>query len=302
MPTWRRRSQPSPAPTAPSIDAGPTPRPDPPEGANNLVFVVFDSLRHDTAVASGMPNMARLGSIQRRWSYASWTAPSHYNLLMGLLPHDSPSQVYASEHYKADFNRYGERLGIPGIEFSSLLPSLWLPSFLQGFGFRTQAVVSMPVLNRHTPVNLGFDSYELMPKHNDMGAIVDRLSFDDRPSFTLLNVGETHYPYATPDEDPAEWPRISGLHGVVKRLDTGGDVAPDFFDADQLEVLRARQVRAAAHVDRTLEHLYDVVPPGTWLVVMADHGELFGEAGYFGHGPIAHDKVFEVPFVEGRIR
>jgi glucan phosphoethanolaminetransferase (alkaline phosphatase superfamily) len=36
--------------------------------------------------------------------------------------------------------------------------------------------------------------------------------------------------------------------------------------------------------------------------VTSDHGELFGEAGYFGHGPIAHDKVFEVPYVEGLLR
>jgi hypothetical protein len=33
--------------------------------------------------------------------------------------------------------------------------------------------------------------------------------------------------------------------------------------------------------------------------VTADHGELFGEDGYFGHGPIQHPKVLEVPFVEG---
>ena len=31
----------------------------------------------------------------------------------------------------------------------------------------------------------------------------------------------------------------------------------------------------------------------------ADHGELFGEEGFFGHGPIQHPKVTEVPFVEG---
>jgi len=36
--------------------------------------------------------------------------------------------------------------------------------------------------------------------------------------------------------------------------------------------------------------------------VTADHGELFGEAGYFGHGPIMHEKCFEVPFVEGMLR
>ena len=34
----------------------------------------------------------------------------------------------------------------------------------------------------------------------------------------------------------------------------------------------------------------------------ADHGELFGEAGYFGHGPIMHEKCFEVPFLEGKLK
>jgi glucan phosphoethanolaminetransferase (alkaline phosphatase superfamily) len=35
--------------------------------------------------------------------------------------------------------------------------------------------------------------------------------------------------------------------------------------------------------------------------VTSDHGELFGEDGYFGHGPINHEKVLEVPFVEGMV-
>jgi hypothetical protein len=34
-------------------------------------------------------------------------------------------------------------------------------------------------------------------------------------------------------------------------------------------------------------------------MVTSDHGELFGEGGFFGHGPVAHEKVFEVFFVEG---
>jgi arylsulfatase A-like enzyme len=51
-----------------------------------------------------------------------------------------------------------------------------------------------------------------------------------------------------------------------------------------------------------LERLFDTVPAGTWIVVTADHGELFGEGGFFGHGPIMHEKVFEVPFIEGLLR
>jgi hypothetical protein len=272
------------------------------------VIVVLDSLRYDSCLAAEPVNLVRLGPIERRWSYASWTAPSHYNLLMGLLPHSSPSRVYASEYYKRDFARYTERLGVPGIEFRRLLPSIYLPTYLRAqLGYRTHALVSMPVLNPATPVNRDFDSFELMPRHNDMAAMLDRLSFgEDRPSFWLLNVGETHYPYALPDEDPSEWPRISGVHGVFKHLDeliVGGKLTEqeqDFFDDEALDRLRDRQVRAARHVDGLLERLFDLVPPNTWIVVTSDHGELFGEDGYFGHGPIAHDKVLEVPFVEGR--
>jgi membrane-anchored protein YejM (alkaline phosphatase superfamily) len=71
------------------------------------------------------------------------------------------------------------------------------------------------------------------------------------------------------------------------------------FDAATLEVLRERQIQAVRHIDGVMEQLYDRVPDNTWLIVTSDHGELFGEDGYFGHGPILHEKVLEVPFVEG---
>ena len=279
---------------------------EPPPGARNFVVVVLDSLRYDSWIEAHPTSLATLGQVERRFSYASWTAPSHYNLLMGLLPHSSPHEVYASEYYKQDFLRYSERLGVEGIEFKRLLPSLFLPTFLRRqLGYRTHALVSMPVLNPHTPINRDFDSFELMPTHNDMAAMLDRLEFSsERPSFYLLNVGETHYPYALPDEDPGRWPRISGVHGVFKRLDTAeGQPLPDqpeeFFDATALRELRSRQIRAVEYLDGLFARLFDMLPDDTWVVVTSDHGELFGEDRYFGHGPIQHEKVFEVPFVEG---
>ncbi|MDZ7723799.1 MAG: sulfatase-like hydrolase/transferase [candidate division KSB1 bacterium] len=65
--------------------------------------------------------------------------------------------------------------------------------------------------------------------------------------------------------------------------------------------LRERQIRAVEYLDTVLERLFNSVPVNTYITVTSDHGELFGEQGYFGHGPIMHDKVFEVPFVEGRL-
>ncbi len=280
-------------------------------GLNNYILVVFDSCRFDSWAAAEPRNLAQLGEVERRWSYASWTSPSHYNLLIGLMPHLSPPQVYASDYYKRDFVKYCERLGADGIEFKSLLPNLYLPSFLKKLGYRTHAMVSLPVLNPATVLNCDFDSFELMPRHNDMEAMIDRMDFsDDAPSFYLLNVGETHYPYALPDEDPEEWPKISGVHGVFRHLDDqvvggqliGGDDARKIFDQQKLDRLRARQVETVRYLDRVVARLYDAVPRDTYITVTADHGELFGEDGYFGHGPVHHDKVYEVPFVEGKIR
>src|SRR6185369_15213853 len=162
----------------------------------------------------------------------------------------------------------------------------------------------LPVLNPKTILNHGFDSYTLMDKHNDMRAIVRRMKFPgDRPSFHLLNVGESHYPYALPDEPAEEWPRISGVHGVFKHLDdqvVGGKLLKKkdkFFDNKKMDALRQRQVEAVKYLDRVVEELFDTVPKNTYITILADHGELFGEDGYFGHGPIHHEKVWEVPFV-----
>src|SRR5581483_288544 len=280
--------------------------PEPPRGALNLVIVVLDSLRYDSWLAATPRSLAFLGKAERRFSYASWTAPSHYNLLMGLLPHSSPAHVYASEYYKQDFLRYSERLGVPDMEFKRLIPSLFLPSYLKHtLGYATHARVSMPVLNRFTPINHDFDTYELMPAHNDMAAIVEQVSFDEnRPSFWLLNVGETHYPYGWPGNDGRDLPHISGVHGVFKRLDDPAGLGTDaleFFSSGQLKSLHERQIAALEYLDGVFERLLAKLPRNTWLIVTSDHGELFGEDGYFGHGPIAHNKVLEVPFLEGRV-
>jgi sulfatase-like protein len=278
-----------------------------PMSPRNFVLVVLDSLRYDSWLAARPRSLDSLGPVERRFSYASWTAPSHYNLLMGLLPHSSPSGVYASEYYKRDFLRYRDRLGVQDMEFKRVLPSIFMPTFLKHtLGYRTHARVSMPVLNQFTPINRDFDSYALMPSHNDMAAMLEQLTFDEeRPTFWLLNVGETHYPYAVPGQDASDLPHVSGVHGVFKKLDewrAEGGAEAEFFNAARLKELHERQVGALEYLDGVLGRLIERLPANTWLTVTSDHGELFGEDGYFGHGPISHEKVLEVPFVEGLVR
>jgi len=307
-----KKKEPPKRPVRPVLARGPEPHPEP-QADNNFIIVILDSCRYDSFMAAEPKVMPKLGQVEKRFSYASWTAPSHYNLLTGLLPHTTPAHVYASEYYKEDFFNYNARLGAKGIEFSKMVPALWFPTLLRKtLGYRTHARVSLPVLNPKTCINRDFDTFQLMDAHNDMRAMLPTMKFGtDRPSFYMLNVGETHYPYAKPDEDSSMWPRISGVNGVFKKLDTQIDEqgnliedagAPQFFDQDRLDQLRERQIDTVRYIDGVVEELFDMVPENTYLVITADHGELFGEAGYFGHGPIMHDKCFEVPYLEGKIR
>ena len=165
-----------------------------PVRGNNYVLIIFDSCRYDSLVEARPRTICKLGTLEQRWSYASWTAPSHYNLLSGLLPHHSPKQVFASDYYKKD----------------------------------------------------------------------------------LLQV----------------------VGGKLKENGNGNL----FFSRAKCRMLRDRQVKAIQYLDRVVEELFDIVPKNTYVTITADHGELFGEDGYFGHGPIQHEKVLEVPFVEGKLR
>lgn len=285
---------------------GPAPRPDPPDGARHVVVVILDSLRYDSLLAAQPRVLPRLGPIERRFTYATWTAPSHYALLTGLLPHRAPTGVVAHEVYRDDLGAWAPRLGLPAAGWGAMLPDLWLPRWLQAHGYQTGARVSLPTLNPATPLNRAFDDYTQAERHNDLPALLASLRFDGgRPWFWLVNAGETHYPYATAEEPEAHWPKLHGVHGVFRRLAAGAPVhaseAAEAFDAARLDLLRRRQVRAAAHCDRALEALFDACPRGTRIIVTADHGECFGEGGWFGHGPIPHEKVLEVPFVEGTV-
>lgn len=277
--------------------------------SRNLVILVLDSCRFDSMERAETPNIDRLGPLQRRWSYASWTAPSHFNLLMGLMPHDAPTGVTSSGHFKLDILRYRERLDISPPGFAHLSTSRFLPVWLQKLGYRTHALVSLPILWRDGPINTGFDRFERMPQFNDLEAMLPLLEFRApcpstgcRPEFYLLNTGETHYPYCGPGSAEARrWPRRRGVHGVFTRFDEIRTNDEDVFDADAMREMHARQVAMVEHCDRVIGDLYRCLPADTWLVITSDHGECFGEGGYFGHGPVRHEKVLEVPFVEGLV-
>lgn len=271
---------------------------------NHIVFIIMDSCRYDSFAAASTPNVDRIGLAEKRYSYASWTAPSHYAFTMGMMPHTSPEHVFASEVYKEEFIQWKDRTGSGEIAFKDFLPELSLPKVLGKIGYKTVARVSMPVLNKYTLISQHFDDYRLMDHHNDFAGMVDEIEFPaDQPHYYFLNLGETHYPYMLSGD---EMPRISGVHGVFKSLGKDASDADgkedEFFNAEQLQRLHKQQISCVEYIDQQIGKLMDKSPENTYFIITADHGELFGENGYFGHGPIMHEKCFEIPFVEGMVR
>jgi Sulfatase len=263
----------------------------------------MDSCRYDSYQSAFTPNMDKLGKAELRYSYASWTSPSHYTLLMGMIPHQSPRGVFASEVYKQEFSKWIDRLDIPDLAFKTFVPYLSLPKVLQDLGYETIARVSMPVLNQFTSINQFFDDYQLMPNHNDFASMVNQVEFrGSKPKFYFFNLGETHYPYMLSGED---LPHISGVHGVFKGMDDTLLVHQEeqnnksFFNPEDMQRLHKQQIKCVEYIDGLLGKLMAKCPEKTHLIITADHGELFGEDGYFGHGPVMHEKCFQVPFLEG---
>lgn len=275
---------------------------------NNILYIIIDSARYDAVVNASTPNMEQIGKWERRWSFTSWTFPSHHVYMMGMTPHKNPKGVFASEVYKEDFIKWIDRTGIKDVSFTNFVPCLNLNIFLKEYGFQTHALVSMPVLNPKTNFNTGFDTFELMKNHNDFAGMIEKIQFRrNTPQFYLLNLGEAHYPYRLQGEP--ELPILHGVHGVFKHLDDfvrEGDITIDsesdqFFNMDQMKRLQKKQIECIEYIDTLMGILFNKCPSNTWVIITSDHGELFGEEGFFGHGPIYHEKVFEIPFLEGKL-
>ena len=276
------------------------------------LIIVLDSCRADSFAAASPEFSKRFDKpFERRFSYATWTAPSHYSMLSGLLPHKAtPEETRATPAlYRDEFAKHVELLNIESCKMLSFAPGLWMPSWLQGLGYKTAMSASLPVLNPSTPMNCGFDVHRMSRKHNDIKDHTTWLmpwieSVGRQPWFAMLNVGETHYPYYTryskPDKDI---PILNGLHGVAKRFGSGQPISLNekWLTTELMDRFRFSQIQSVVDIDRDLCALFDNLKRGTRVTVTADHGEAFGEKGWFGHGPVPDEIVLEVPYLDGVI-
>ena len=278
----------------------------------SIVLITIDTLRADRLSSYGYPvptspNLDRLAArgirFERALAPSSSTAPTHASIFTGQLP---------SSHSVGAFNS----------QFA--LDDEWptLAAELRGAGYATAAIVSNPLLGRGLGLDRGFEHYDdetlgegrFAAKGRRARHAVDRaLGWLDAspptPFFLWLHLQDTHGPYAP---DP-EWVCPVAKNPASKRL-----VLSVGRDVSGYGAIPSYQVWDAARELAEYEHRYDCELAGldeqlgrllgrmrddprlrdALIVVTADHGEAFGEDGfYLAHGhSIGLDQV-RVPLI-----
>ncbi|HVR39409.1 MAG TPA: sulfatase-like hydrolase/transferase [Thermoanaerobaculia bacterium] len=274
---------------------------------NHFLLLVLDSCRYDS-VADVWPSLQwlpRLGQLERAYSHATWTLPSHFDFLAGRLPWkptDKDTRYTRGAgrfHYEmvGELRRWSTRLGIDAPTIVSA--QFEIRAALRQHGYRLCAITAAGPIGANTYFS------EMVDRHVDVGSKgdsflrgLDHLDFTT-PSFTIFNTWETHYPFWTPGYDAAFEDRVmSGLRGLAQAA-MANTVPPDvFFTNDELAYLHERQRNAVRYIDSLIPQLLARIPENCTMVITADHGEAFGEDGFVGHGEVAHRVVLEVPFIE----
>lgn len=253
----------------------------------NFVLVTYDSCRYDVLVEADTPVLDSFAPVHRAQSPANFTYAAHHAFFAGILP-----QVVDPLPY---FNRFTRQLmGIAEVGETNVVKSALVrlesdENLVEAFraaGYRTVGTGAMNWF-RQAPLQRGFDRFRFTgtDAETQVDFLIGSLP-DDGLFFGFVNFGETHAPFSYRDKAdrcPVDvrarvivWPPVE--QGPVGRDNEA------FW----------HQVRAAEFLDRQLGRLLSQLPENTIVVLCADHGECFGEDGYWGHG-FNHPMVLEVP-------
>jgi hypothetical protein len=194
---------------------------------------------------------------------------------------------------------------------------LTLAEVLHGAGYRTFAYSGSPNFARGSGQAQGFDTFVetwtlpleglTAPRVRELPVTeLMALEADDlgpEPVFCHVHLIPPHEPYEAGPEhdlwrDPSYAGAMDGSYGQVLQI-LRGEIVPDAADRERLVSLYdANLHRADALVRRAIMHWRELARDRDLLVViLADHGEAFGEHGDFAHSTTVYDEMIRIPLI-----
>ncbi len=268
-----------------AVDAPPPVATAVPPGPFNVILVTIDTLRADLGfmgyprpITPNMDELAKKSAVfERTYTTASYTMKALSALLTGR---------YASEAYR-DFNHY------------TLFPkdNVFLAERLKDGGVHTMAFHCHRYFGMRAGMEQGFDVWDMsaMPPNmvdadprptsklvtdSAMRVLGKVEHVEGKPFFAWLHYFDPHSPYVGHEGAPA----FAGLPTTAEKG------ARDVYDAE------------VWYTDVHLGRLFDWIATQSWasttaLVVTADHGEAFGEKGFFRHNKELWEPIVRVPLL-----
>lgn len=291
----------------------PTPVAPPRDGAGvmNVVVIVMDTVRADHTSPYGysrrtMPGLEALASeslvFERAISSGTYSLPSHASLFTGVLPGRHGAHVRVRPGALTLETRRTDSALLPDVET--------LASTLKARSFATAGISANYVyLADWTGLRRGFDGFDSRPRRQlgyhpmifpllrRLGVrtlATERIEWDapsvtraaadfsrgvQAPFFLFINYFDAHAPYF---RRPG-----ASFRGDGRGRDDNQIPAYDSELAylDRSLTAFVDELRGSGLLDRTL------------LVITSDHGEFFGEHGFFLHGMGAYEEVLRIPLI-----
>lgn len=309
-----RRRAPAPVPTATSVA---------PPGAPDVFVVVLDTVRADHVSAYGYerPTTPVLDALAREGalfldttSPATWSLPSHASLFTGRFVSGHGAH---DEHrfLRAEHPTLAGTLAAAGWDTRSFTANAWISDGLgltRGFAWTDEAWRSGDVARNFHAMHRLLDRAGFGPRDKGGAHVAGNVEAwlaerpaDARPAFVFVNFIEAHFPYhQLPAEFVARFTSMSRRQARALSLElTAAQFGAPLPDPSTTAPLATALYDAGvAYADHLLGRLIDALRrrgtlDRTIVVVLADHGELLGEHGAFGHGTSLYDAVLRVPLV-----
>lgn len=298
----------------------------------NVILLSMDTTRRDRMSVYGherptTPNLERLardGAIfTRASSHATYTLSSHASMLTGQVP-SVHGATMRTNHLDQAVPSLAEMMQSEGLETGAFVANYVLSGdtgISRGFDHYDDIVdaelcdTAVWHVFRHLECGLGRFIPSLrtggrphwMEDHQRSATEQNHRVLDwidrnrNKPFFLFLNYYDPHWPYLPSDEFhdrfrvPYDGPiRFFRTPAVLQRRRT------PLTRADQEHLLSLYDAEIAyldAEIGRVTDHLENLgILDETLLIITSDHGEYFGEHGYYGHKDV-YEAAIGVPLM-----
>ena len=255
--------------------------------SENVLFITLDSCRYDTFANTSAPHIKAVAPLHKAQAPSYFTYGSHSAMFVGFTPGIAgAAQPLLDPKFGKLFKLVGAGFAGKGTEGYQLHGRNIIEGF-RNLGYATIGTAAMGWFDPKTATGRhlsdSFESFYYAGAYylrRQIGWLQKELALQaGRPTFTFINVGETHVPYWhegaawAPEDNPCQPFQIEDRSADCRYRQAA---CLDFADGLLAPIIEQ-------HLDHT-------------IIICGDHGDCWGEDGLWEHG-IMHEMTTTVPLL-----